>query len=107
MFIAKLAAGRVVHGPHHRKPVRPLRQSWQILAKASARQPRLHRPVGAADVVGSIGFGVERLMLGRATGLENEYDGLGPAGSSRWLADGVGLQAQPIGQAGSEQRQRS
>jgi hypothetical protein len=46
-------------------------------------------------------------MLGRATGLENEHDGLGPAGSPRWLADGVGLQAQQIGQAGSEQRQRS
>jgi hypothetical protein len=81
MLVPKLAVGDMVHRSHDGKLVRTLGQAGQILAKANARQFCLRCTIFATNRVGGIRLGIESLVLGWSTRLEDEDDRfrLGPS----------------------------
>jgi hypothetical protein len=89
VLVAELAPGGVVHRPHDREPVRPRRQSRQVLAEPHAGEFGLGGRVLAPDALGRARLGVERLVLGGAARLKDEHDRLRPAGPGDPPAGGV------------------
>ena len=79
----------VKHGTQNCVTVRLLGQARQIFAEADAGYFGLCGAILAANAVGRVRLWIERLVLRRPAGLENEHDRLGAPGTRR--RRGLGL----------------
>ena len=105
VLVAELRVGRMMHRPHERETIGPGRQLWQVFAEANAAQARLRSAIVAANTLGRVRLGIERLVLRGPTGLKDEDHGLGPSRQCSRAARGLRFEPQQIGQAGPQQTQ--